>query len=275
MSEKAEVNGYKGFNTDLTCRGYQFIEGQTFKHEGEISVCESGFHFCENPIDIFAYYFPGDSVFHAVTGAGEIARHDEDSKVVCSEITIGAPISLHDLIMDVIKFFFNRKYLSKNTKHSTGGSSASSATGGSSASSATGYSSASSATGYSSASSATGDSSASSATGYRSASSATGDSSASSATGDRSASSATGDSSASSATGYSSASVCTGVNSQAMAGKYGCIALAFHNQPAKRVEMRCAEIGCGDGTDGKLKAKVWYGLDQNGNFVELAEEKRI
>ena len=221
MSDKVE--GYKGFNKHLSCRGYQFEEGKTFKHDGDISICNSGFHFCENPIDIFSYYSPDDSVFHIVSGHGKTLKHDEDSKIVCSEITIGASISLHDFIADGIKFFFNRKYSSNNTRHSTGDSSASSATG------------------YSSASSATGDSSASSATGYRS---------------------------ASSATGNRSAAVCTGLYGKAMAGRYGCIALAFYNENEQRIEMRCAETGCGDGLDGKLKAMAWYKLDDDGNFIE-------
>ena len=156
----------------------------------------------------------------------------------------------------------------RSASSATGYSSASSATGDSSASSATGNRSASSATGDSSASSATGDSSASSATGYSSASSATGYSSASSATGNRSASSATGYSSASSATGDSSASVVTGLYGRARAGKFGCVSLAWWNSAQQRGEMRCAEIGCGDGSDGKLKADTWYELDDAGRFIE-------
>ena len=78
----------------------------------------------------------------------------------------------------------------------------------------------------------------------------------------------TGDSSASSATGESSAAICTGRRSKAMAGKYGCIALCFYNRLENRDEMRCAETGCGDGSDGKLKAEVWYTLDDGGCFVE-------
>ena len=254
-----EISGFKGFDKDMKCRGFQFTEGETYRHEGEVKACESGFHLCENPIDVFGYYAPGESVYRHATASGQIDTHDDDSKVACSEITIGAAISLHDLIGTGIQFFFSRKYKSKTSKHSTGYSSASSATGDSSASSATGDRSASSATGDRSASSATGDSSASS---------ATGDSSASSATGDRSASSATGYSSASSATGYSSAAVVTGLYGKAMAGKYGCIALAWWNEKEERGEMRCAETGCGDGSDGKLKSEVWYTLDDDGEFVE-------
>ena len=97
---------------------------------------------------------------------------------------------------------------------------------------------------------------------------ATGDSSASSATGYSSASSATGDSSASSATGDRSASVVTGLCGRARAGKFGCVALAWWNEKAGRGEMKIAEIGRGDGSDGKLKADVWYELDKKGKFIE-------
>jgi hypothetical protein len=32
--------------------------------------------------------------------------------------------------------------------------------------------------------------------------------------------------------------------------------------------MRIAAIGCGDGSDGKLKADTWYQLDDAGEFRE-------
>jgi len=36
--------------------------------------------------------------------------------------------------------------------------------------------------------------------------------------------------------------------------------------------MRCAEVGVGDGSDGKLKAHTWYRIDASGAFVESASE---
>ena len=245
------ITGYKGFDKNLQCRGFQFKEGETYTHDGPVKACSSGFHFCENPLDIFHYYAPSESVFHEVEGGGQTDQHSYDSKIACTEIKIGASLKLHDFIGASLKFLFSRKYETSTSNHITGDWSASSATGDSSASSATGHRSASSATGD------------------RSASSATGDSSASSATGDWSASSATGERSASSATGISSAAVSTGHCSKAMAGKYGCIALCFWNSAEERDEMRCAETGCGDGSDGKLKAEVWYILNDAGDFVEI------
>ena len=219
------IHGFKGFDKDMKCRGFQFKEGETYEHDGKAVACSSGFHFCENPLDVFEYYEPGQSIFHAVEGLGQTDKHDDDSKVACTEIKIGLSVKLHDFIGAAINFMFNRRtYKEKGSNHSEGHSSASSATG------------------------------------YRSASSATGD---------RSASSATGHSSASSATGDSSAAICTGLYSKTMAGKYSCIALAWWNERKSRVEMRCAETGCGDGSDGKLKADAWYQLDDAGEFKEM------
>ena len=61
----------------------------------------------------------------------------------------------------------------------------------------------------------------------------------------------------------------TGLDGRAMAGPFGCICLAWENEGEKRIEMRCAQVGRGDGKDGKLKANVWYQLDARGEFVEV------
>ena len=83
---------YKGFNKDMTCRGYQFAVGETYKHKGKVAACESGFHACEYPLDCFSYYAPGESVYAIVEAGGEIAKHGSDSKVACSSLTIKASI---------------------------------------------------------------------------------------------------------------------------------------------------------------------------------------
>ena len=167
------ITAFKGFDLDMKCRGYQFKVGETFEYDGAVAACESGFHSCENPLDVFGYYPPGYSVFAEVEASGKIAHHADDSKIASGRLRIKAVISLPDYIGQAIKWV--TEHCSPATSNrATGDRSASSAAGDSSASSAARYSSASSATGYSSASSATGDSSASSATGHRSASSATG-----------------------------------------------------------------------------------------------------
>ena len=41
----SNVKGYKVFNPDWTCSGFQYEVGKTFEHDGNIEMCGSGFHF--------------------------------------------------------------------------------------------------------------------------------------------------------------------------------------------------------------------------------------
>jgi hypothetical protein len=218
------MKAFKGFNKDLTCRGYQYEEGKEF-HTERAECCDTGFHACEYPLDCFGYYDPAHSVYHGVELSGEMDKSGDNTKVCATDIKIGARLSIAGLVKMAIDFTMSKvnKEAGSDERHgfasatgdygassATGDYGASSATGYKGASSATGYKGASSATGYKGASSATGDYGASSATGYKGASSATGDYGASSATGDYGASSATGDYGASSATGNCGASSATG-----------------------------------------------------------------
>ena len=53
----ATIKGYKVFNPDWTCRGFQYKVGETFVHNGNIEMCGSGFHFCRKASDCFDYYY--------------------------------------------------------------------------------------------------------------------------------------------------------------------------------------------------------------------------
>ena len=196
------MRAFKGFNKDLTCRGYQYEEGKEF-HTERAECCDTGFHACEYPLDCFGYYDPAHSVFHEVELSGEMDKSGDNTKVCATDIKIGARLSIAGLVKMAIDFTMSKvnKEAGSDERHGFA-----SATGDYGASSATGYKGASSATGNCGASSATGYKGASSATGDYGASSATGNCGASSATGDYGASSATGNCGASSATGYKGAS---------------------------------------------------------------------
>ena len=155
------VKSYKGFNKDMTCRGFQYEEGKEYEEES-VEVCNHGFHACEYPLDCLNYYSPNESVYHEVEQSGEIQKHNKDTKVASTKIKIGAEISIAGLVKAAIEYTVKRvnKDAESDEKHG-----ASSATGDYGASSATGYKGASSATGYKGASSATGDCGVSSATG--------------------------------------------------------------------------------------------------------------
>ena len=80
--------GYKAFNSDLTCRGFQYEIGKSYEMDGEIEICERGFHFCENISDCFYYYSQSDARFAKVEAYGDVIKSDEDSKYVTNKIRI-------------------------------------------------------------------------------------------------------------------------------------------------------------------------------------------
>ena len=102
------MKGYKGFDNDFQCRGYQFEPGKTYEHDGDAKACESGFHFCENPFDVWCYYPPSDSRFAEVEGSGKTDKHYGDSKVACTKLHVGAEISLNAFVNAGVKFILDR-----------------------------------------------------------------------------------------------------------------------------------------------------------------------
>jgi hypothetical protein len=69
----SEVKGFKVFNPDWTCRGFQYEVGKTFEEDVEPEVCERGFHFCKNPANCFSYYdFDSDNKVAEVIALGDI-----------------------------------------------------------------------------------------------------------------------------------------------------------------------------------------------------------
>ena len=162
------IKGYKGFLPGLICRDFKFEVGKTFEHKGKVEACESGFHFCEDPFDIFNYYDPANSVFAEVEGSGKIDKHNEDTKVACSKLKIKAEISLNKLIDAGVKFILEKVDF-KNAKESNDeDQSAATNTGDQSAATNTGYRSAATNTGYRSAASVDGKESVAMAIGYES-----------------------------------------------------------------------------------------------------------
>ena len=219
------IRGFKGFDKDLKCRGFQYEIGKDYEHEGEVKCCERGFHFCENPFDVFRYYSPCDSRYCEVECDGNADKANDDSKVATSHIHISSEIGLNGLIKAGVKFILY-KVNYKDTKSTntgdysaatnTGCQSAATNTGDYSAATNTGDQSAATNTGYQSAATNTGYRSAATNTGYQSAATNTGDYSAATNTGYRSAATNTGDYSAATNTGCQSAATVEGKESVAL-----------------------------------------------------------
>ncbi|MEF2048121.1 hypothetical protein V3399_29775 [Pseudomonas aeruginosa] len=275
------VTAYKGFKQDLTCRGYQFEIGGTYKHEGEVEACASGFHSCEYPLDVFGYYAPGESRFAIVKASGQLSRHDDDSKIASATLVVEAEISMPTMISRAIDWIMSKvdksveQTVVGETASNTGNYSAASNTGDYSAASNTGYQSAASNTGYQSAASNTGDYSAASNTGNRSAASNTGDYSAASNTGYQSAASNTGDYSAASNTGNRSAAEVSGkesvaaslgIEGRARASAGSAIVLCHRDDEGRLIHIRASKVG-----ENGVEPDTWYQLNAEGEFVEFDE----
>ena len=81
------MKGYKGFDKDLKCRGFQYEVGKTYECKGGVVLCENGFHFCEDPKNIRGYYADLPACRYCeIEASGEII--EGDGKCVCSEIKI-------------------------------------------------------------------------------------------------------------------------------------------------------------------------------------------
>ena len=102
------IRGFKGFDKDLKCRGFQYEIGKDYEHEGEVKCCERGFHFCENPFDVFRYYSPCDSRYCEVECDGNADKANDDSKVATSHIHISSEIGLNGLIKAGVKFILDK-----------------------------------------------------------------------------------------------------------------------------------------------------------------------
>ena len=146
--ENVVIKGYKGFDKELKCRGFLYEVDKEYEQGGEIKCCNNGFHFCENPFDVFSYYPPNDSRYCEVHGSGKYDKDNDDSKVSVSKIKIGFEIGLKGLIDAGIKFILDKVNWEESKATNTGNQSAATNTGDESAASVEGFESIAIVTGY-------------------------------------------------------------------------------------------------------------------------------
>ena len=86
--KKNAIKAYKAFNSDLTCRGFQYEVGKTYSHNDVLKLCEAGFHACERLVDCFIYYDPDRAKTRIceILVWGDIQRNTEDTKLCASRI---------------------------------------------------------------------------------------------------------------------------------------------------------------------------------------------
>ena len=258
---KAEViTAFKGFDKNLQCRGYQFEIGKTHTHEGEVEACSSGFHSCENPLDVLNYYplISDDGSlnrFASVKASGTISRHDEDSKIASASLLVEVELKLPEFISAAVNWI-----KAACTTEETA------ASGDYSKLAASGNSSQLAASGNSSQLAASGDYSKLAASGHYSQLAASGDYSKLAASGNSSQLAASGDYSKLAASGDSSIVCAASANCKASAGNNGCIVLTRWVESEKRYRASVAYVG-----ENGIKPNVFYELDATGEFVECEQ----
>jgi hypothetical protein len=144
------MKAYKGFNPDMTCRGFKFEEGKTYT-EDKAELCKSGFHACLDPLEVLRHYEPCDSEgnlrkYHEVELEDVDDKREDDTKVCGKKITIGAELNFADLAKAHVEYV--KEYLDEEkSENATGYCSAATNTGDRSAATNTGNCSAATNTG--------------------------------------------------------------------------------------------------------------------------------
>ncbi len=104
--------GYKAFKKGLICdptgnNPFQYAENTVFECE-EAVPCKSGFHYCENPLDVLDYYplvdDEGDMTEFAEVEALNEPVTDDNKKYSTTKIKIGAKIDFPRLVQTSVDF---------------------------------------------------------------------------------------------------------------------------------------------------------------------------
>jgi hypothetical protein len=118
---------YKGFDKDLKCRDFQYEIGKEYEEE-RAEICDTGFHACENPLDVFGYYAPADSRYCEVDLDANDQKSD-DSKRVGKKISIKAEIGIAGIIKAGLEYIKDQVNWDDDKKSNTGNWSAATNTG--------------------------------------------------------------------------------------------------------------------------------------------------
>ena len=248
------MKAYKGFDKNMRCRGYQFAEGETYEHEGDVNLCESGFHACEDPVDCLLYYNPCTSVYHEVELEGVSDERGDDTKIVCKKIRIGARIGIAEMVKASVDLTFAACRDTENADAASGEWSRQAASGEWSRQAASGYGSSQAASGEWSRQAASGHNSRQAASGDYSIQAASGHNSSQAASGGGSRQAASGNNSRQAASGNNSSQAASGGGSRQAASGYG--------SSQETTGKNCVMMSAGDGGRARGKIGSWIVLTE-------------
>ena len=91
--------GYKAFNDDLTCRGFQYEIGKIYEMNNKPICCKNGFHFCKDLQECFCYYDFGSRICE-VESLGDIST-DYGGKYCTNKIRIIRELSFEEICDEI------------------------------------------------------------------------------------------------------------------------------------------------------------------------------
>ena len=72
ISKENAIVAYKAFDENFRCRNFMYEVGKEYHINGDVEMCENGFHACKDLMDTFSYYPIGNSRFAIVKLWGDI-----------------------------------------------------------------------------------------------------------------------------------------------------------------------------------------------------------
>jgi hypothetical protein len=270
------IIAYKGFDKDWKCRDFQFELGQTYTHDGPVALCQSGFHACEQPMDVFGYYPLGESKYAQVELGGVTDQKEGDTKRVGKSLVLKVSLDIAGLVKAQIEWV--RKH-ADGKSIAEGRKSRAASSGDCSSAASSGYSSSAASSGYSSSAASSGDSSRAASSGDYSRAASSGDSSRAASSGDYSRAASSGDYSRAASSGDYSRAASSGDRSSAACDTNGFACIAGIAGRVKGNAGSALSLGYRD-KDGRnriavgyvgengIEADVWYRLNERGEFVK-------
>jgi hypothetical protein len=96
------VKGYKAFDKNLECRSHKFKVGKSYEIDGKLSICNNGYHFCINLLDVYNYYEKSETTrICEVEALGDVET--EGDKSVTSKIKIVRELDSKEILGAVFK----------------------------------------------------------------------------------------------------------------------------------------------------------------------------
>ena len=101
VTKKNATKAYKAFNSDLTCKGFQYEVGKEYHHKGKLELCSSGFHACERLADCFKYYRFSEQETRVaeVLVWGKVEYEDIGNKLCASNIKVVRELAWSEVLL--------------------------------------------------------------------------------------------------------------------------------------------------------------------------------